>query len=761
MSSFRPSFLVKAGLLISLPSLLTGCSNMVTTASTPNPVIATTMTGKMHGGNQPIYNATVNLYSAGTTGYGTGSVLLATTTTDTNGAFGFTQNAGTGTNTGTTASYYCPAAGSQLYIVGSGGNTLGTGVTTTNNAASVLMATIGKCSAASTVFVYINEITTIATLAALQQYINPGNATTPGSMTMGTNGDYTIASPNQAGVGLNNAFALVPLLVNYNNGTANSTYTQQNTGGAALVSSIVVTATPEQAKIISMADILASCVNATTSADANCTTLFNNAVAPNPAYTSQPGATFATAIDTLQAGYYMLTNPTDVAQPTTATGATTTNTNTSTANLTNLYNLIMPSAPFQTGLAAAPSDWTIGIGYSVVFVPTTPTPTAAQLAASQCNGGYFFNYGYGTGIDASGNVWMANGNGTGVLAEMSPLGLPLNCSALKLSGSRGGASIDLAGNVWGTNNSAPGGLVKFDGTTTTPITINGTADTAYSIQPDGYGNVIFADTTTETIYQLPVGATTATAGSGLVSLGAGPGAAKAAITSIAIDGQNSIFAASNTVNTITAIIPKTAKGTVYGTPINTNNSTYLINTYGLAVDAAGNIWNSQSNNTTANSVPGNSLNQLVPTYTGAAGSYTATFGFQNQTGTGQAGLQTPRQLAIDGAGNVWAANNNSNGSAAGSTAATTYQYAVSEFTKNGAALSPTQYVGPGQTGGYIKPQTIFNGPRAIAIDMSGNVWVTQAQATSSYQMSEVVGAAVPVATPIAAQIKNNSFGTKP
>jgi hypothetical protein len=47
---------------------------------------------------------------------------------------------------------------------------------------------------------------------------------------------------------------------------------------------------------------------------------------------------------------------------------------------------------------------------------------------------------------------------------------------------------------------------------------------------------------------------------------------------------------------------------------------------------------------------------------------------------------------------------------------------------------------------------------AIAIDGAGNVWTTNAYVN---QVTELVGAAVPVVTPLSAGVKNHSLGARP
>ena len=114
---------------------------------------------------------------------------------------------------------------------------------------------------------------------------------------------------------------------------------------------------------------------------------------------------------------------------------------------------------------------------------------------------------------------------------------------------------------------------------------------------------------------------------------------------------------------------------------------------------------------------------------------------------------TGRQIAIDGAGNVWIANNNPNANSANMNATIkTFTYGVSEFTSTGAALSPTSVLtSTTQNGGYLKSTSFFNGPRGIGVDPSGNVWVSAGNSGAVF-MTEILGAAVPTITPISRQL---------
>jgi hypothetical protein len=175
-----------------------GCATgvpSIATSSTPQ------LRGMVHGGSQPISGAVIQLYAAGTTGYGTGATALLNTpvTTDANGTFSITGD------------YTCPSSTSQLYLVATGGNP-GLTPPSTNNAAIVLMTALGPCTlygSQSTLnpnsFIFMNEATTVASVYALAPF-----------MTYGTT---QVGASSTNSLGLANAFLTVPNLVNTSTGT--------------------------------------------------------------------------------------------------------------------------------------------------------------------------------------------------------------------------------------------------------------------------------------------------------------------------------------------------------------------------------------------------------------------------------------------------------------------------------------------------------------------------------------------------------------
>jgi hypothetical protein len=121
--------------------------------------------------------------------------------------------------------------------------------------------------------------------------------------------------------------------------------------------------------------------------------------------------------------------------------------------------------------------------------------------------------------------------------------------------------------------------------------------------------------------------------------------------------------------------------------------------------------------------------------------------------------------AVDGNGNVWFANRNSNYGAASSGVAGTNSIVVinggsSTPGTTNTAISPlTNYVPEAQypaAGGTESP--ILNGPLNVAIDPSGNVWITN---YAGGGFVELVGAAAPVVTPLSVAAGTSKLGAKP
>src|ERR1700744_6530548 len=95
--------------LLPICLLLFSCS---TQRNSPQLVMPAARHGLVHGGQQPVTGATIQLYAVGTTGDGSAAtrLLLPAPVSDANGTFDIT------------GTFTCPSAASLVYIVASGGN---------------------------------------------------------------------------------------------------------------------------------------------------------------------------------------------------------------------------------------------------------------------------------------------------------------------------------------------------------------------------------------------------------------------------------------------------------------------------------------------------------------------------------------------------------------------------------------------------------------------------------------------------------------
>jgi hypothetical protein len=414
--------------LTALSVSILGCSANVPSTSS---VAGGRLRGTVHGGQQPVVGAFVQLYAAGTGGYGSAATPLIASTvfTDATGSFSITGD------------YVCPSASSQLYLVAAGGNPgLAPG---TNNSALALMAALGPCSLHGgqytldpNAFVSINEVTTVAAVYALAAFMG-GDATHVGA-----------SSTNAAG--LANSFALVNNLVD-------------PATGAALSATPAGNGTAPQAAINTLANILAACVNST-GIGSPCSALFGTA--------TPVGGT--TPTDTVQAIYDIARNPVN--------------------NVSALYALAGATPPFQPTLSPAPNDWTLAVTYTAgglagiatginssvtmaidasgnVWIPNTVSGGQYNVVELSSNGTVLSgSNGYTGGgltsptsiaIDPAGNVWVP---GSGSVVKFSNSGAVLSGA----NGFTGGGlnmpfaiALDGQGNAWvadeGSNN-----VIKLD-----------------------------------------------------------------------------------------------------------------------------------------------------------------------------------------------------------------------------------------------------------------------------------------------------------
>ena len=253
--------------------IIAGCSSSFT--SPPKTLRKTPMghlRGQLHGGQLPISGAHIYVYAAGTSGYlGSATSLLRAgfdTFQDPEGHYYVTTNSEGMFDV--TGEYTC-TEGMQVYLVGAGGDS-GYG----NNTAIVQLAALGQCPATGTLaglvpFVSMNEISTV-----VMAYAVGGFGTTA----------YNISSSGTplALTDIANAFANIPNIMSVANGFPYAS-------AAGNPNSSV-----PAAKIISLANILGSCVNTGSGTSTPCAKLFDSAVSGPAIRGGKPATDEASAI---------------------------------------------------------------------------------------------------------------------------------------------------------------------------------------------------------------------------------------------------------------------------------------------------------------------------------------------------------------------------------------------------------------------------------------------------------------------------------
>ena len=310
-------------------------------------------------------------------------------------------------------------------------------------------------------------------------------------------------------------------------------------------------------------------------------------------------------------------------------------------------------------------------------------------------------------IDASGNIWFSNfGNNT--LGEFSNLGSALSGSGYSGGGisSPAGIAIDTSGNVWVADEiySSPH-ISEFSNSGSAISTASGYAgggiDHSDGIAVDPSGNIWVENSGNTTLSKLNSSGTAISTSSGYT----GGGLTTNAVSRFAVDASGNVWVSNLSGNSI-------SKFSNSGSAVSTSTGYTgggLSSPFGPAVDSAGNVW-----------VPNSGANRI---------SEFSSSGTAITTGSGYSGggLDTSYSIAIDGAGNVWLPNfaNNS----------------VSKFSSSGTAITGSN--------GYTNSN--INKPYYISIDGSGNVWLATGNVNTN-SISELVGLAAPVGTPIAANL---------
>lgn len=362
-------------------------------------------------------------------------------------------------------------------------------------------------------------------------------------------------------------------------------------------------------------------------------------------------------------------------------------------NVAAVYGLSAANAPFQPTLTAAPNDWTL----SVLF-------EGGGLSSAQ-----------GVAIDGFGNAWFANGDSNSV-SELSPSGAAISPISGYVGGglfSPTGIAVDSSNNIWVSNYGDT--IFSHVASSVTELSNAGvpiSPPLGYTAGPILKATGIALDGSGDAWVTSGQGGVVKLDNSGNALSPNGGYDSAVQFTGPSIDTTNNFWAGSYLGSTVTELTPTGVASNFAGGGISAPQAS--------AIDSAGNVW--LANQTSISKI----------SHTGAALSPSAGY-------TG-GGLSSPVAVALDGFGNVLVLNGNYQGNVSPTRS-------LSMFTGSGNAYSPST--------GY-KSQ-FFQYPTGVAVDGSGNVWVSDAG------MGAVVfvGLAIPTYTPLALGVKLGKLATIP
>jgi len=542
-------------------------------------------TGKVLAAQQPVSGAAVQLYAAGNSGNGSApTALLAAAVTS--GADGtFTIPGG----------YTCPSAQTPIYLVSKGG-AAGSG---SANASLWLMTVLAPCGSVTAGSSFaMNEVTTAASVWPLAPFMSSGGE---------------VGSSSTNATGLNNAILTANNLMNVNT-------------GASPGAQVPTTLTVPTSKLNTLANALASCTRS--SGGSSCPGLFTDAAAGSttPSNTIDAALNLARAPGSNVAAIYALASANAVFTPALSAAP---------PDLM-LHNTVKGggmASPASVGVAASGNVWVSS--YFAVVSEFTPAGATEFPSGITGNG---INQSYGLALDMTGDVWLANeqtdpNSGNGDVAELNSAG-----SALKTNLTAGGISFPIAaaadsnGNMW------------FADYGDSKVTVLNSSGTEVSASP-GWGGSSLAfpvalavDSSHNAWVANQAGLLPITKISADGSQATNYNCNCNGASGIAIDEGGNVWVANYYGNSISEV---TSSGTVELSAITGGGADHP---QGIAVDGGGTVW--------VTNFLGNSLSEI-----GGASSPTPGTFLSPSTGFGtDASILQPYGLAIDASGNIWVSN---------------------------------------------------------------------------------------------------------
>ena len=253
---------------------------------------------------------------------------------------------------------------------------------------------------------------------------------------------------------------------------------------------------------------------------------------------------------------------------------------------------------------------------------------------------------------------------------------------------------------------AGGGYGSSDGT--------GTGASFYyptGVAVDASGNLYVADTNNHTVRKItPAGVVTTLAGTAGVqgsADGSGPAASFNRPEGVAVDAAGNIYVADTNNSTIRKITPAGAVTTLAGSPGSagsadgSGSSARFNSPFGLAIDGAGNLYVGDMGNQTIRKVtPAGAVSTLA----GSPG----VSGASDGAGSG-ASFNSPQGTAVDPAGNIYVAD--------------TLNQTIRKITPAGVVTTIAGAAGVSGSADGSGASARFSNPGAVAVDAAGDVFV--------------------------------------